>query len=138
MNKNNKEITISNMITLCHIIDEFDEFEKRLIPAISPKYNRNFISQIWSISTGKFKLGAKKAKKFYEICCSNAKHTKLVDQYILPLWSACNCKEAIYERRSHIDILKYFGNKDFFPTFYTLLSENNLIQNEETISDKQN
>jgi hypothetical protein len=83
-------------------------------------------------------LTYRKAKKFYEICCSNAKHTKLVDQYILPLWSACNCKEAIYERRSHIDILKYFGNKDFFPTFYTLLSENNLIQNEETISDKQN
>lgn len=66
MEKNNKKIEIDNMITLCHIVDEFDEFEKRLIPAISPKYNRNFVFQVWDVSRGKFKLFARKAKRFYE------------------------------------------------------------------------
>jgi hypothetical protein len=55
------------------------------------------------------------------------KNAKLKDDYILPLWSACNCNEAIYEKRKHIDLIKYFGNKDFFPTFYMILDENNLI-----------
>lgn len=73
-------------------------------------------------------LTYRKAKKFYEICFSLAKNAKLTDDYILPLWSECNCKEAIYERRKHIDIIKYFGNKDFFPTFYDFLLENNLIK----------
>ena len=64
--ENNKKINTNNMITLCHIVNEFDEFEKRLIPAISPKYNRNFVFQLWYISRGKFKLGARKAKRFYK------------------------------------------------------------------------
>jgi hypothetical protein len=72
-------------------------------------------------------LTYRKAKKFYEICYSHAKNAKLKDDYILPLWSACNCNEAIYEKRKHIDLIKYFGNKDFFPTFYMILDENNLI-----------
>lgn len=66
MEKTNKKIDTNNMITLCHIVDEFDEFEKRLIPAISPKYNRDFVFQVWDVSQGKFKLGARKAKRFYE------------------------------------------------------------------------
>lgn len=66
MEKNNKKIDTNNMITLCHIVDEFDELEKRLIPAISPKYNRDFVFQVWDVSRGKFKLGARKAKRFYE------------------------------------------------------------------------
>lgn len=61
-----KKISIDNMIALCNIIDEFDEFEKKLISAISSKYNRDLVFQIWDISQGKFKLGALKAKKFYE------------------------------------------------------------------------
>ncbi len=66
MEKTNKKIYTDNMIILCHIVDEFDEFEKRLISAISLKYDRNFVSQVWDISQGKFKLGARKAKRFYE------------------------------------------------------------------------
>ena len=48
-----------------------------------------------------------KARKFYDICCANARafEGKLVDDYILPLWAACNCNEAIYKRRSHINIV---------------------------------
>ena len=38
MEKNNKEIEINNMIVLCHIVDKFDEFEKRLILATSSKF----------------------------------------------------------------------------------------------------
>lgn len=66
MEKTNKKIDTNNMIVLCHIVDEFDEFEKRLISAISPKYNRDFVFQLWDISKGKFKVGARKAKRFYE------------------------------------------------------------------------
>jgi len=62
----NKKIDTNNMITLCHIVDEFDEFEMKLISVISPKYNRDFVFQLWDISKGKFKVGARKAKKFYE------------------------------------------------------------------------
>ena len=65
MEKKNYKAETKNIIALCHIIDEFEEFEKRLIPMISPKYNRDFVFQLWDISKGKFKIGAKKAKKFY-------------------------------------------------------------------------
>lgn len=54
-----------HIIALCHIIDDFEEFEKRLIPIISSKYNKDFALQLWDISKGKSKLGARKAKKFY-------------------------------------------------------------------------
>lgn len=56
---------INNIIALCHIVDDFEEFRQKLIPMISPKYNRNFIFQLWEILEGKTKLGARKAKKFY-------------------------------------------------------------------------
>lgn len=52
---------ISHIIALCHIIDEFEDFEERL----SPKYNQKFISQLWNISQGKNKIGARKVKRFY-------------------------------------------------------------------------
>jgi len=61
-----KKTYINNMITLCYIIDEFEEFEKKLIPAISSKYNRNFIYQLWAISKGELKIGASQAKRFYQ------------------------------------------------------------------------
>jgi len=65
MEQKNYKAETNNIIALCHIIDEFEEFEKRLIPVISQKYNRDFVFQLWDISKGKFKLGARKAKKFY-------------------------------------------------------------------------
>lgn len=63
MDKIYKKISVDNMIALCNIIDEFDEFEKKLISSISSKYNRDLVFQIWDISQGKFRLGALKAKK---------------------------------------------------------------------------
>ena len=61
----NYVVETNNIIALCHIIDDFEEFEKKLIPMISPKYNRDFVFQLLDVSTGKFVLGAWKAKKFY-------------------------------------------------------------------------
>ena len=55
----------NNAIALCHIIDDFKEFERRLLPLISPKYNRDFVYQLWHISKGDFCLCARKAKRFY-------------------------------------------------------------------------
>ena len=66
MNKENYKIEINNLIALYHIIDDFEEFEKKLRPAISTKYNRDFTYNLWKISRGKFKLGAFKARKFYK------------------------------------------------------------------------
>ena len=69
---------IGNIIALCHIIDDFEEFEKKLIPMISPKYNRDFVFQLWDISRGKFKVGAGKTKKFYN---SNKEIIDTINQY---------------------------------------------------------
>ena len=69
---------IGNIIALCHIIDDFEEFEKKLIPMISPKYNRDFVFQLWDISRGKFKIGARKAKKFYS---ANKEIIDTINQY---------------------------------------------------------
>lgn len=68
----------NNLITLCHIVDDFKEFEKKLKPAITNKYNRNFIFQLWDVSQGKFKIGAIKAKKFYE---QNKKVIDTINKY---------------------------------------------------------
>ena len=75
-------------------------------------------------------LTYRKAKKFFEICYANAKHTSLHNGYILPLWEKCLCDSKIYASRSHIDMIKFFGNKDHFPSFYDFLVENKLIQND--------
>lgn len=62
----NYSTNINNIITLCHIIDDYEEFQKKLLSVLSPKYNRDFVYQLWNISEGKFCLGARKAKRFYQ------------------------------------------------------------------------
>ena len=57
---------INNLIALYHIMDDFEEFEKKLKPLISTKYNRDFVHDLWKISRGKFTFGAFKARKFYK------------------------------------------------------------------------
>ena len=62
----NYVIEIDNLMALCHILNDFEEFQKRLLKEISPKYNRNFVEQVRKISTENSKIiGARKAKKFY-------------------------------------------------------------------------
>lgn len=59
------KVSTNNIIALCYILDEFEPFKKRLLKVISPKYNRDFVFQLWNISEGKKVLGARKARKFY-------------------------------------------------------------------------
>jgi len=66
MEKDNKKIYTNDMIALCHIVDEFDSFEKKLISVIYSNNNRDFVYQLWEISYGTYKLGAREANRFYE------------------------------------------------------------------------
>lgn len=59
MRKNNYSANINNLIVLCHIIDDWEEFEKKLIPVIA---NKDTLVKLCDISKGKID---KKVKKFY-------------------------------------------------------------------------
>ena len=61
---NNNSANTKNMIAFCHIINEFEEFRKNL-SSINTKNYESFVQQLYEVSTGNFKIGAKKAKKFY-------------------------------------------------------------------------
>ena len=56
----------NNIIALCHIIDDFEDFEERLLSVISLKYNRDFSFQLLIASKGQLKLGTKKVRDFYD------------------------------------------------------------------------
>ena len=57
---------VKNLIILCHIIDDFEEFDEKLRKVISPKYNRDFVFKLWDVSKGKKCIGATKVKEFYK------------------------------------------------------------------------
>lgn len=83
MDKNTKKIEINDMIALCHIIDAYEEFEKKLIPMLDTrKYSKSFENKLSIISRGGFKTGAHKAKKFYkenkEIVDTINKHSNIL------------------------------------------------------------
>lgn len=74
----NQESNINNLIALCHIIDDFEDFDKKVISMLSTwniEYNKEFIKELQSISTQekcfipKWDVDRKKifakAKKFY-------------------------------------------------------------------------
>ena len=64
--QDNKMINIDNLITLCHILDDYEEFEKILIKAMKHGSDRDFVFQLDDVSNGKFRLGSYKARRFYE------------------------------------------------------------------------
>lgn len=64
--QDNKMINIDNLITLCHILDDYEEFEKILIKAMKHGSDRDFVFQLDDVSKGKFRLGSYKARRFYE------------------------------------------------------------------------
>ncbi|MBE6154018.1 MAG: hypothetical protein E7163_00365 [Firmicutes bacterium] len=74
----NYTIDINNLIALCHILDDFKQFESLLFYYISPKYNRKFVFQLWDVSRGKFQIGGRKAKKFY---AENKKTIDTINKY---------------------------------------------------------
>ena len=61
---NNNSANTKNMIAFCHIINEFEKFRKNL-SSINAKNYESFVQQLYEVSTGNFKIGTKKAKKFY-------------------------------------------------------------------------
>ena len=65
MNENNKKINTRNLIALCHIIDDFKEYEKKLL-IVKPLIKYKHIYQLSEMSKGKLIIGARKVKKFYE------------------------------------------------------------------------
>lgn len=78
MEQKNYKVETNNIIALCHIIDEFEEFEKRLITIISTRHNRDFVFKLWEISKGKFKIDARKEKEFYN---ENKEIIDTINQY---------------------------------------------------------
>lgn len=65
MNKNNThENYTKNIIALCYILDEFEEFNEKIKRIMPTKNNRKFIFDLYETSMGKFNCSMK-AKKFY-------------------------------------------------------------------------
>lgn len=66
MNINDVHIIYTkNLIALCHILDEYEEFKNRLQAAMGKKCNSDFISKIDDVSRGKFSWSIK-AMEFYK------------------------------------------------------------------------
>ena len=102
MKKDNKKIEINNMIALCHIVDDFARFEKRLISTMSQKNDEDFAFQIQDISKGKFKLGARIEKNFYE---ENKSVIDTINQY-------SSIEMLIYQNYKYNG--EYYGDLRFF------------------------
>ena len=60
------EAYISHIIALYHILDNYSEFIQNLSSLISTKYNRDTIYNLYKISKGKFVVGSRKIKRFYQ------------------------------------------------------------------------
>lgn len=56
-----KYVEINNLIALCHILDDFEEFKRRL----RTEYNRDFTLKLRDVSQGKSHIFSKKEKRFY-------------------------------------------------------------------------
>lgn len=63
---------VCDLIALCHMLDEFTEFNKNLPKLIKTKYDRDIeyniakVHNLYKLSNGKFVFGSKKVKKFYQ------------------------------------------------------------------------
>ena len=90
------------MIALCHIVDDFARFEKRLISTMSQKNDEDFAFQIQDISKGKFKLGARIEKNFYE---ENKSVIDTINQY-------SSIEMLIYQNYKYNG--EYYGDLRFF------------------------
>ena len=60
-----KEVRVESLITLCHILNDYNDFTKNLAKLIKTKYNRDIVYMLDKISNGEFVIGAHKVKKFY-------------------------------------------------------------------------
>lgn len=62
---NARKMRVNDMIALCHVFDDYDIFNTRLLEFISSKCNRNDVYNLYRVSHSETVIGAKKAKKFY-------------------------------------------------------------------------
>lgn len=61
------KININDLIALCHVIDQFEEFNKNLTNLFNTtKYKMELIYKLSKISKGKFSYNSKKVKNFYK------------------------------------------------------------------------
>lgn len=97
-----KYAEINNLIALCHILDDFEEFEKKLKMTTLPKYNRDFILKLWDVSQGKSRAFSKKEKRFYN---ENKSIIDTINKYS----SIIEFIDSIYG---------YYGNTQFFYEYF--------------------
>lgn len=62
--KENYRIKVNSAIALCHVLDEFEQFEENLKLFI-PQASHDFLIKLFNISKGQKYLGSGKTKKFY-------------------------------------------------------------------------
>ena len=97
-----KYVKINNLIALCHILDDYEEFEKKLEMSILPKYNRDFMHKLLNVSQGKLLAFSKKEKKFYN-------ENKSVIDTINKYSNIINFIDSIYG---------YYGYTQFFYKYF--------------------
>lgn len=76
-NENKKIAKVDELIALCHILDNYDEFSKNLNSFLSSKDNRNDIDDLYKKSYGK-NINSKKVEMFYQ---SNKKVVDTINKY---------------------------------------------------------
>lgn len=61
-------VHVNNLIALCHILNDYNEFTKNLTRLIKVKHkdNRDIVYNLYKISKGQVVIGSKKVKKFYQ------------------------------------------------------------------------
>lgn len=59
-------VHVNNLIALCHILNDYDEFTQNLTRLIKGKNNRDIVYNLYRISKGQVVIGSKKVKRFYE------------------------------------------------------------------------
>lgn len=64
--KKEYKINTEDLLALCHILDEYTTFNKKIEKEINPQNNRKFILKIWEISQGELVFQSKKEKQFYK------------------------------------------------------------------------
>lgn len=57
---------VCDLIALCYVLNEFEEFKNKLINLISSKCNRNLIYTLNQVSKGEYCFNAKKERLFYK------------------------------------------------------------------------
>lgn len=68
----------SHILALCHILDDFIEFDKNLILVLSSGLNKDLPYFLMNLSKVNFRLGARTAKKFY---ANNKNVVDIINKY---------------------------------------------------------